>query len=176
MAANLTTVLAAINAISLNFTNLSAFPFTPQYNIPSVVNETGGLPGSSWEFGTYTEALLELYNPQVSVFGDSPFPVPTLQESDVQALSYLAPQIQFGSGVFALVGNNTGAAGDPASMGVGAVLLGKTNASFANAANETVQGLLNDVPRFWNGAISHRIEVAELWCVFPALIPTTKSF
>ena len=166
MAPSNLTVLAAISAISVGFVDLSAFPFTPQYNIRTVVTETPALSQSSWEFGTFSEALLELYNPELSVFGDSPFPVPTLQKDDVQALSYLAPHITFGTSYNALDPGAGGAAGDPASMGVGAVLLGKTNASFADAANHTVYGLLNAVPRFWNGAISHRAEVAELWYVF----------
>jgi len=158
-----TTVLAAIAAISLGFTDLSAFPFTPRFSIGSVLNASSTLPASSWEFGTFTEALLELYHPQVSVFGDTPFPVPTLQRSSVHALSYLAPKVRLATGFNALTGGAEGAAGDPASMGVGAVLLGKTDPAFAKAANETVQGLLTKVPRFWNGAISHRIEAPELW-------------
>ena len=166
MASNLTTVLAAIGAISLGFSDLSAIPFTPRFSIPTVINATSPLPASSWEFGTFTEALLELYDPQVSVFGDRPFPVPTLQRSRVHALSYLAPHVQLATGYAALTGGAEGAAGDPASMGVGAVLLGKTDPAFARAANETVQALLNSVPRFWNGAISHRIEAPELWYVF----------
>ena len=165
MASNITTVLAAIAAISLGFTDLSAFPFPPRFSIGNVVNATSALPASSWEFGTFTEALLELYDPELSVFGDRPFPVPTLQRSKVHALSYLAPQVRFATGFNALTGGAGGAAGDPASMGVGAVLLGKTDPAFAKAANETVQGLLRNVPRFWNGAISHRMEAPELWFV-----------
>jgi len=111
------------------------------------------------------EALLELYNPELSVFGTKPFPVPTVPRAQVRALDYVAEKVRFGSGYSALDDGN-GAAGDPASMGVGAVMLGKTDPAFAKAAKETADGLLNNVPRYSNGAISHRANVPELWYVW----------
>jgi len=157
-----TDILAAIGAVTLSITNLGPYTYAPSYNISVVFNATKSLPSHSWEYGTFTEALLEMHNPEVSVFGDSPFPVPTLNRSNVRALAYLAPVVKFGSSYSALDNGNE-AVGDPASMGVGAVLLGKTDPAFAKAANQTVEGLLKDAPRFWNGAISHRPEQPELW-------------
>lgn len=162
---NAETVFSAISNVSLAISNLNAFPFTPGFDVVNVLQTTYRLPQYSWEFGTFTETLLELHNPEVSVFGSNPFPVPSLNPSSVPALTYLVPKVRFGTGYSALDEGNE-QAGDPASMGVGAVLLGKTNAAFARAANQTVNGLLHDAPRFWNGAISHRGTIAELWYVF----------
>ena len=130
----------------------------------AVAEKAQSLPSHSWEFGTSAEALLELYNPELSVFSTSPFPVASISPSQVRALAYAANKTVFGTGYSALSKGN-GASGDPASLGVSAEMIGKTNATFATAAQETVQGLLNDVPRYWNGAISHRANVAELWYV-----------
>ena len=157
-----TDILAAIGAVTLSLANLAPYTYSPSFNISSVFNATRNLPSHSWEYGTFAEALLEMFNPEVSVFGDSPFPVPTLNRSNVRALAYLAPVVKFGSSYSALDSADE-AVGDPASMGVGAVLLGKTDPAFAKAANQTVEGLLKDAPRFWNGAISHRPGQAELW-------------
>jgi len=41
-----------------------------------------------------------------------------------------------------------GSAGDPASAGVSAVMLGKTDEKYAKAATNTLNFLLNSVPRY----------------------------
>ena len=56
-----------------------------------------------------------------------------------------------------------GAAGDPLSLGVSAVMLGKLDGGYTAAAQETVDALLTQIPRWSNGAISHRLDVAVLW-------------
>lgn len=55
-----------------------------------------------------------------------------------------------------------GAIGDPASLGVSALLIGKTDPAFLAAA-ERQKNYLFQAPKWANGAISHRVEVAELW-------------
>lgn len=69
-----------------------------------------------------------------------------------------------------------GAAGDPASLGVSAILIGQTDGSFLAAAERQVQHLLDDVPRWANGAISHRESVAELWADFVYMAPPTLAY
>ncbi|KAK3314552.1 hypothetical protein B0H66DRAFT_576774 [Apodospora peruviana] len=96
------------------------------------------LASESWEWGTAAEALLELYNPELSVFGSNPFP-----------------------GGNVLVPNS--APGEPASLGVSAIMIGKSDQVYLDAANHQAHYLLNLVPRWSNGAISHRPDVAELW-------------
>ncbi|KAJ7124655.1 Six-hairpin glycosidase-like protein [Mycena crocata] len=127
----------------------SPTPFDPGFNISSVATLAWSLPTHSWEYGTAVQALLELENPLLSVFGPAPFPVQTRD-----------PRF-----------HGDGAVGDPASLGVGAVLLGKTNDSFAIAAKGEIDYMINEAPRWPNGAISHRADVAELWADFMYMAP-----
>ncbi|KAF8996265.1 hypothetical protein BDQ17DRAFT_1392082 [Cyathus striatus] len=88
------------------------------------------------------------------------------------ALEYAATKIQLGTGsrIDALAVGD-GSAGDPAALGVAAVLLGKTDSAYADAAASTVNALMNEVPRFSNGAISHRVSIPELFHVHGPPIP-----
>jgi hypothetical protein len=157
-------ILPAITIVTSTIAELNTFSVSPGFGIRLVTNLAESLPSHSWEYGASAQSLLELYNPELSVYGPNPFPVPTSNISQIRALSYAASNIVLGTGYSALYSGN-GAAGDPSSLGVSAVMLGKTNKTFAQAADETVQGLLQNVPRFSNGAISHRANVPELWCV-----------
>ncbi|CAA7268314.1 unnamed protein product [Cyclocybe aegerita] len=168
-------ILPAIGLISATIAEFNAFPFSPGFDIKKVAAQAVALPTHSWEYGTTTQALLELYNPELSVFGQSPFPVPSVDVNDIRALGYVAKSVRFGNGYAALDRGN-GAAGDPASMGVGALMVGKTNATFAKAADDTIKGLLEDVPRYWNGAISHRANTAELWADFMYMVPPYLAY
>jgi hypothetical protein len=51
-----------------------------------------------------------------------------------------------------------------AGMGVAVLLANQTlqNITYAQAAAEELEFLLCDVPRAWNGAISHRVSEAQL--------------
>jgi len=157
-------VVPALAMITSTIAELNTFAFPPSFDIRKVLSLAQSLPSHSWEFGAGAEALLELHNPELSVFGPKPFPVPASNNTQIRALSYAKSNIVLGTGYNALY-SREGAAGDPASLGVSAVMLGKTESIYANAANQTVEGLLQDVPRFSNGAISHRVNVPELWCV-----------
>lgn len=120
------------------------------------------LASKSWEWGTAAEALLELYNPELSVFGADPFPggkVPNANSATTFALRYARQFISVNGGV--LVPDS--AAGDPASLGVSAILIGQSDRTYLDAANRQAHYLLSLVPRWSNGAISHRPDVAELW-------------
>ncbi|KAJ7728269.1 hypothetical protein DFH07DRAFT_1066405 [Mycena maculata] len=148
----------------------SPTPFSPGFDISAVATLAQSLPSHSWEYGTASEALLELQSPIFSVFGASPFPVPTLQPSSVPALPYAAARIVIGTGANGL-SDGDGAVGDPASLGVVAVMLGKTNDTFAIAAQSEIDYIIGEAPRWVNGAISQRSDVAELWADFMYMAP-----
>jgi hypothetical protein len=141
-----------------------ALPYDPGFNIEKVVLRAIELPSHSWEYGTATEMLLELLDPDISVFGWAPFPVPYKDQDDVAGMAYAADKIVLGTGANGL-SDGDGAVGDPASLGTGAVLLGKLQSKYADGADEEVEYITTEAPRFWNGAISHRVDVAELWYV-----------
>ncbi|OTA04512.1 hypothetical protein A9Z42_0050900 [Trichoderma parareesei] len=115
----------------------------------------------SWEWGTAAEALLELHNPELSVFGSNPFPGGKIPPADpsTTALAYAKQFINRNSQTLV----DDSAVGDPASLGVSAVLLGQSDSVYIGAAEREADFLLNVAPRYSNGAISHRPDVAELW-------------
>ncbi|KAF9019648.1 hypothetical protein BDZ89DRAFT_1072897, partial [Hymenopellis radicata] len=121
-------------------------------------------------------ALLELYNPAISVFGDHPFPAPVLNPSTIPALAYAQEKIMLNApGAKNGLSDGDGAVGDPASMGISAYLLGMTNSSYAEAAVTEVNFQLN-APRWSNGAISQRFDVAELWDDFGYMSPPFLAY
>ncbi|KPM41355.1 hypothetical protein AK830_g5170 [Neonectria ditissima] len=115
----------------------------------------------SWEWGTSAEALLELYSPELSVFGSNPFPGGKIPKADstTLALSYARQFINRNSDIFV----DDSAVGDPASLGVSAILLGQSDSAYLDASNRQADYLLNVAPRWSNGAISQRSDVAEVW-------------
>ncbi|KAF2806877.1 uncharacterized protein BDZ99DRAFT_465636 [Mytilinidion resinicola] len=131
--------------------------------VAKVLSQAVTLAVHSWEYGTVCEALLEWKNPEWSVFGADPFPggkLPVLNVDQVDALNYVKPHIRTNN--VTLV-DGAGAAGDPASLGVPALLIGKTNSVYTDAAVRQEKHLVNDVPRWPNGAISQRESLPELW-------------
>ncbi|KAI1273633.1 hypothetical protein F5Y07DRAFT_376174 [Xylaria sp. FL0933] len=144
--------------------------------ISKVISQGHALATHSWEFGTFSESLLEWYNPELSVFGSSPFPdgrVPIVQVDQVQSLSYSQPHISTNSSTLV---DGDGAAGDPASLAVSAILIGQTQPPFLSAAQRQVEHLLTAVPRWANGAISHREDYAELWADFIYMAPPALAY
>ncbi|KAH9224959.1 hypothetical protein DL95DRAFT_431046 [Leptodontidium sp. 2 PMI_412] len=115
----------------------------------------------SWEWGTAAEALLELYNNELSVFSSNPFPngkIPSVSANTL-ALSYAK---QFISTELQVLVPDL-AVGDPASLGVSAILLGTSDSKYTAAAQRQADYILNQAPKWSNGAISHRGDVAEIW-------------
>ncbi|KAJ7644864.1 hypothetical protein FB45DRAFT_999750 [Roridomyces roridus] len=147
-----------------------ATPYDPGFDIAAVAQIAEDLPSHSWEYGTASETLLELRNPALSVFGSAPFPVPTVIPALVPAMDYASTRIVIGTGANGL-SDGAGAVGDPASLGVVAILLGKTNDTFAVAAASEIDYMLNQAPRWANGAISQRADVPELWADFMYMAP-----
>ncbi|PFH49372.1 hypothetical protein AMATHDRAFT_147815 [Amanita thiersii Skay4041] len=153
----------------------SPLPFNPGFDIEKVLSLAQSLPSHSWEFGTAAEALLELYDPSISVFGSSPFPPRKVSADTTKSLQYASPKFQIGTAPSILV-DGGGAVGDPASLGVSAVLLGQTDQMLAKAAADQLDYVINGAPRAWNGAISHRSELVELWADFIYMAPPFIAF
>ncbi|KAK2464716.1 hypothetical protein APHAL10511_003292 [Amanita phalloides] len=147
-----------------------AIPFDPGFDIFQVAQLAEALPSHSWEYGTASEALLELHERDVSVFGDYPFPPPVLSADDSRSLAYASTKFNLSTGSNTLIYGD-GAVGDPASLGISAYLLGMTNATLAAAAKRELDYVLNHAPRFWNGAISQRYNYPELWADFMYMAP-----
>ncbi|GME61493.1 Six-hairpin glycosidase-like protein [Neofusicoccum parvum] len=142
----------------------------------SIIAQGQRLATHSWEYGAFAEALLEWYDPFYSVFGNHPFPdgkIPVANVDDVRSLSYVKPFISINSTTLV---DGDGAAGDPASLGVSAILIGETLPEYHAAASRQVDHLLTAVPRWPNGAISHREDVAELWADFIYMAPPTLAY
>jgi rhamnogalacturonyl hydrolase YesR len=69
-----------------------------------------------------------------------------------------------------------GAVGDPASLGVSALLLGQTDQTYFEAAQREYDFVVNVAPRAWNGAISHRDDVPDLWADFVYMAPPFLAY
>lgn len=121
----------------------------------------------SWEWGTAIQASLEVLNPELSVFSTSAFPngkIPAVTGaiSCYDGLDYAQRKINLTGNALA---DGEGAVGDPASMGVGALLLGAASSGDRayTAAAERQLATIMAAPRYYNGALSQRADVAELW-------------
>lgn len=57
-----------------------------------------------------------------------------------------------------------------------AIFIGQTQESFLSAAERQIDHLLTDVPRWSNGAISHREDYAELWADFVYMVPPALAY
>jgi hypothetical protein len=68
------------------------------------------------------------------------------------------------------------AAGDPASLGIPALLIGTSNHDYYTAACRQATFLLTSVPRTSKGAISHRYDVAEAWSDFVYMVPPFLAY
>src|SRR6266536_5707563 len=145
-------------------TNAYCENFDYGFNISLVAFVGRNLASHSWEYGTAAEALLELSNPELSVFGPNPFPTGKLplilKLPDVPSLAWARPFIWLGRDRLC---EGDGSTTDPASLGVSALLLGQSDPAYRRVADAEAHTLLSEVPRFWNGAISHRDSHAEVW-------------
>jgi hypothetical protein len=140
----------------------NAVPFSPGFDIEKVAARAQDLATHSWEFGTTAQALLELYDSEYSVFGNRSLPVPTLLKATTRSLAYASKSIKLGTGSDSLA-DGGGASADPSSLGISAILLGKTEPIYAEKAKETIGWLMKKAKRHSNRAISHRKDVVELW-------------
>lgn len=134
------------------------------------------LSSHSWEYGTIAETLLEVHNPELSVFSVNAFPadkVPSAFWADVQSLEYAHHFINASAITLA---DGEGSAADPCSLGVSAILLGQSDVEYLKAAQRQLNYLLTDVPRIDAGGISHLSEIAEAWSDFIAMVPPFMAY
>ncbi|KAL9633102.1 MAG: hypothetical protein Q9164_004899 [Protoblastenia rupestris] len=146
------------------------------FNVTMIMERACRLASHSWEYGTAAEALIELHNPELSVFSQHPFPGGKLPLVDVEktpGLKYAKALIRTGQQTLI---DGDGSAGDPASLGVVCLLIGQTHKEYAIAAESQARFILEKTPRFKNGAISHRENVAELWADFTYMVPPFLSY
>ncbi|KAH9477595.1 Unsaturated rhamnogalacturonyl hydrolase YesR [Psilocybe cubensis] len=168
-------LLSTSQVSAIAYPTSSAIPFSPGFNVTAVLEYAISLPSHSWEYGTATQALLELFDAPHSVFGANPFPVPKLDPKNTPALAYAKEKIVIGPPPNGL-SDGDGAVGDPASLGVSAVLLGKTDPSYATAAKLQAEYVIYDAPRWHNGAISHRADHPEIWADFVYMAPPFLAY
>ncbi|UZJ51095.1 hypothetical protein CBS101457_000415 [Exobasidium rhododendri] len=145
------------------------------FDLAQAVEGAKRLSRHSWEYGATAQALLEVYNPELSVFSKHAFPsgsIPNVSSEDVEALHYLAPHILVNGDTLA---NGDGANGDPASLGVGALLLGVRSDSVKHAATRQIKHLYK-APLYFNGAISQREGIPELWADGMFMIPPFLAY
>jgi hypothetical protein len=184
--------LVLVSALSVSAITYGSKPINYGYDVEKVKQQAVALATHSWEYGTAAEALLEFENPEISVFGSSPFPIPSIPPADVSALAYAKQHIYLNSSVLipadglcppivarARSDNYwlalfVGAVGDSASLGAFAVLIGQTDPAYMDASAREINYLLNTAPRWSNGAISHREDVAELWYFSNRLLHTIR--
>ncbi|KAK4496589.1 hypothetical protein PRZ48_012569 [Zasmidium cellare] len=157
-------------------------PYSPalccnQHNIGydpiKAADQAKRLSTHSWEFGTTAEALLELYNPELAVFSRNAFPnhqLPRPNPDNVESLHYARKHITLNSPTLA---DGEGATGDPASLGVSALLIGQTIPEYNTSATRQLEYLLNPAktPHLPNGALSHRSAYPSAWSDFISMAP-----
>lgn len=126
----------------------------------------------SWEIGTHMQTLLEYDYPSLTPFDVNSMPPPSSPLAN--PVIWLAESIVANKSDGSLQLMPDGSSADPASTGGGVILANLTrpsgqsdvtNAQLAMAATEQLEALLLHTPRTSDGAISHRTNQVELWCV-----------
>lgn len=161
--------------------NSPCCPVNAGYNPQSTAYEAEVLSTHSWEFGTTSEALLELFNPGLSVFGTNPFPggkLPSPSVTNTKSLVYAKPNIRLQSlpGQPPTLSDGQGAVGDPASLGVSALLIDQSLPEYRAAADHQASYILHAVSRAWNGAISQRDSNPTVWADFMYMAPPFLAY
>ncbi|CAO2657044.1 Nn.00g058470.m01.CDS01 [Neocucurbitaria sp. VM-36] len=143
--------------------------------IDKVLDQAIASASHSWEYGTIFEALLEYRSPEYSIFNTpSPsHPSPSRIPEDLPALEYAKRFIRVNSTTLC---EGNGSSADPASLGIPALLLSNTDASYLEAASRQLYHLVYKVPRHPNGAISHREATASLWADFVYMVPPFLAY
>ncbi|KAK5120800.1 hypothetical protein LTR85_005867 [Meristemomyces frigidus] len=134
---------------------IATFNYT--FRINAARHQAEQLSTHSWELGTAGEAIEELVDPQKTVFGRDPFPNDKIPSQGLhldQALIWLYQKIRTTDQTLF---DDDFAVSDPAALGA-------------------EENLLNEAPRYINGAISHRSEVAELWSDAVSMVPPFLAY
>ena len=121
--------------------------------------------------------MLELLDPDMTVFGTEPFPADKVQKLPMkrpQSILWMQRHIRVRNEPTLYADDFS--VSDPAALGVIAVMLGQKDSKTFQAATRQKDYLLNDAKRHSNGAISHRVEVAELWSDAISMFPPFLAF
>ena len=128
---------------------------------------------NSWEIGTRAQVLTEYNAPEFSVMSTNcSFPLPTTAPNLDTPLR-IAQSVVTEKPKDILPLFDDGSAADPASAGPFVLIAnwtGLTDQDYAGAAEQQLDYLLNHVPRYKNGAMSHRNDKIQLWYVRLAFI------
>lgn len=161
------------NAVIENVEHLASAPA----RIQAILSQAQRLSTHSWEYATAAEAALELFDPELTVFGRNPFPnnsVPYIQSPEENpALKYIKPLV-YTSG--SELQDSPATVGDPPSLGPFALLLGQTEEIYGLAATRQIEHILTVAPRWRNDAISHWRDHAELWADFVYMTPPFLAY
>lgn len=151
--------------------------FNYTFRVNAARTQIERLSSHSWEYGTGAEAMLELLEPERTVFASEPFPadkIPKLPLKKPQGILWMQRHIRTRDAPTLYADDYS--VSDPASMGVAAIMLGQKDSKAFQAAMRQKDYLLNDAKRYENGAISHRVEVAELWSDAISMVPPFLAF
>ncbi|KAK5683350.1 hypothetical protein LTS10_004881 [Elasticomyces elasticus] len=153
--------------------------FNYTFRINAARQQAEELATHSWEYGTAAEAIAELVNPEKAVFAANPFPNDKIPKQGLkmdQALLFVQRHIRYDN--ITLFDDDGYSVSDPASLGITAVMIGQRwqLGNYLDAAERQKDFLLNDAPRYINGAISHRSEVAELWSDAVSMFPPFLAY
>jgi hypothetical protein len=135
------------------------------------------LSTQSWEIGTTAEAILELISPEKAVFAPAALKkgkVPFNWFKMDEALVYVHGKVRLTDGPTLV--EDAYSVSDPASLGVSAVLIGQHWPGWGVAAGMQKEFLLEQAPRYANGAISHRVEVPEVWADGVSMFPPFLAY
>ena len=139
--------------------------FNYPFDATSTTNRARKAALSAREVGGATEAFLELFSPDKSVFGSDPFPngyLPPVGMSLEPHLQFADKQQKFNVYGKTLYDEDNANATDAAMLGIPALMLGQKRDIYLEAATRQKDILLTEIPKFINGAISRRFGQAEI--------------
>lgn len=151
--------------------------FNYTFRVNAARHQVEQLSTRSWEIGTAAEAMTELLSSQKAVFARNPFPDGKIPQ---QGFFSMDPGISWSytkirrdaPTLFA----DDWSVSDPASLGVAALMAGQRYPLYLDAAKRQRDYLLHEAPRYINGAISHRKDVAELWADAVFMVPPFLAY
>lgn len=153
--------------------------FNYSFPVNAAIHQAHNEATRSWEIGYVFESTQQVFNPERSVFGSDPFPdgkIPNLGMRLDEASLYAEPRLKPHGKV--LFKEERDAVSDPAAVGIAAIMLSQKwgNNDFMAAATRQKEILLNEAPRYSNGAISHLLGEAQLWSDAVAMFPPFLAY
>ncbi|KAF7985410.1 hypothetical protein HWV62_5115 [Athelia sp. TMB] len=186
-----TTLASALATVALFWSTASAQNLTND-EVALVQARLANGARTSWEFGTRTQAILELNAPDYSVTSNHSLPpsnsVNASEADSLAAVFQIAHDIVLNRTISN--GNITGpqplindsSAGDPASIGMAVLLASWTQQylgdglDYSGAATDQLNYLFDVVPHTEDGAISHVVKEVELWADSVYMVPPFLAY